>query len=569
MSFRRPFRRARLIGLLLLAGPPCAAQSTVSTAQSTVLTAQSTQSTAVAGQLLSTRDGHPLAHAKVTLSPSLSGTSSKQRQETTTDDAGRFHFDAVPPGKYGLTGTAPGYLPSAYLEHEGFSTAIVTGVVEVATDNLVLQLNPKALIAGRITDEAGDPVAHANVALYREDPSAATKVSRYRNARSDDIGGFEFASLAPGRYYLSASATPWYAVHPSPDPPNGAVPYRSAVDPALDVAFPLTFYPHALSSADATAITVRGGDEVAADLQLIPERAVSLQLPAPAPGQPPRRYFQLLQPVFSNEEPVPAPTDYGNGSARISGIPPGHYQLREIGRSSLLPSKMRPIDLSTDSALPTDDDAADNASLAKVTVKLHAESGAGLPSPLAVRLSRADDGSPNGFGQLWQNPENGIVSFENVPAGVYQLNAVADGRFLRVVQIAVAGKAASDRRLHLTGAEPVAVDLTISARSTRIEGFARHGGKPDAGALVLLVPANKDSGPELFRRDQSDLDGSFTLQNVMPGNYLLVVIDNGWGLRWTDTATLTPYLLHALPVRVEEAAPALLHLPETLNAQPR
>ena len=207
--------------------------------------------------------------------------------------------------------------------------------------------------------------------------------------------------------------------------------------------------------------------------------------------------------------------------------------------------------------------------MAKVTIKLHAESGAGLPSPLAVRLSRADDGSPNGFGQLWQNPENGTVSFENVPAGVYQLNAVADGRFLRVVQIAVAGKAASDRRLHLTGAEPVAVDLTISARSTRIEGFARHGGKPDAGALVLLVPANKDSGPELFRRDQSDLDGSFTLQNIMPGNYLLVAIDNGWGLRWTDTATLTPYLLHALPVRVEEAAPALLRLPETLNAQPR
>ncbi len=507
----------------------------------------------------------------MTLSPSLPGTSSNQCHETTTDDTGHFRFEAVPPGKYGLVGTAPGYLPSAYLEHEGFSTAIVTGVAGVATDNLLLQLNPKALIAGRITDEAGDPVAHANVALYREDPSTAAKVTRYHNAQSSDTGAFEFANLAPGRYYLSASATPWYAVHSSPDSPNGAVPYRSAVDPALDVAFPLTFYPHALSSADASPITVRGGDDIAADLQLLPERAVSLQLPAPAPGQPPRRFFQLFQPVFGDEESVPAPFDYNNGSPRMVGIAPGHYLLREIGRNSLLPAKSRPVDLSTDSGILAADqpaDNTDNASLAKVTVKLHAEGGAGLPSPVAVRLSLAGDRSQNQLGQLWQTPENGIAQFEDVPPGTYRLSAIADGTFLRVVQLAVAGKAAADRRLHLAGAGPVTVELAISARTTRIEGYARHGGNPDAGALVLLVPAGKDSAPELFRRDQSDLDGSFALQNVMPGDYLLVAIDDGWGLRWTDTATLTPYLLHALPVRVEETSPSLLRLPETLNAQP-
>jgi protocatechuate 3,4-dioxygenase beta subunit len=37
--------------------------------------------------------------------------------------------------------------------------------------------------------------------------------------------------------------------------------------------------------------------------------------------------------------------------------------------------------------------------------------------------------------------------------------------------------------------------------------------------VVVLVPTDPDANSELFRRDQSDSDGNFTLATVIPGEY--------------------------------------------------
>ena len=46
----------------------------------------------------------------------------------------------------------------------------------------------------------------------------------------------------------------------------------------------------------------------------------------------------------------------------------------------------------------------------------------------------------------------------------------------------------------------------------------------------------------LFRRDQSDSDGTFTLREILPGRYTVVAIERGWELDWQDPAVLKPYL---------------------------
>ncbi len=48
--------------------------------------------------------------------------------------------------------------------------------------------------------------------------------------------------------------------------------------------------------------------------------------------------------------------------------------------------------------------------------------------------------------------------------------------------------------------------------------------------MIALVPRDPDADRELFRRDQSDLDGTFSLGNVIPGEYTVVAIENGWDL---------------------------------------
>jgi hypothetical protein len=53
--------------------------------------------------------------------------------------------------------------------------------------------------------------------------------------------------------------------------------------------------------------------------------------------------------------------------------------------------------------------------------------------------------------------------------------------------------------------------------------------------MVLLIP-EQDSNIALFRRDQSDSDGTFTLQNVVPGKYRVVALEHGWELEWMNPA---------------------------------
>jgi hypothetical protein len=60
--------------------------------------------------------------------------------------------------------------------------------------------------------------------------------------------------------------------------------------------------------------------------------------------------------------------------------------------------------------------------------------------------------------------------------------------------------------------------------------------------MIVLVPDDPDVNASLFRRDQSDSDGTFTLRDVVPGKYTVIAIANGWDLEWDKTSVLKPYM---------------------------
>jgi len=64
-----------------------------------------------------------------------------------------------------------------------------------------------------------------------------------------------------------------------------------------------------------------------------------------------------------------------------------------------------------------------------------------------------------------------------------------------------------------------------------VEGVAQRSGKPAPAAMVVLVPDDPEANLELFRRDQSDLDGSFALAQVVPGTYTILAIGKWLGAR--------------------------------------
>ena len=180
----------------------------------------------VAGTVVSKTDGHPLARARVTLRDTKD---SRKFESLVTAEDGKFEFHGVPPGKYSLTGAKRGFITAAYDQHDQFSTAIVTGA-GIDTDALVLRLAPAAMISGKILDESGEPVRHASVMLYYQDHSSGVdQIHQSHGAQTDDQGEYEIPSLMPGTYFLSASAKPWYALHPQSEPPGSRL---AAEEPA-------------------------------------------------------------------------------------------------------------------------------------------------------------------------------------------------------------------------------------------------------------------------------------------------------------------------------------------------
>jgi hypothetical protein len=87
--------------------------------------------------------------------------------------------------------------------------------------------------------------------------------------------------------------------------------------------------------------------------------------------------------------------------------------------------------------------------------------------------------------------------------------------------------------------------------------------------MVVLAPKNKSAWPALIRRDQSDSDGSFSLRDVVPGQYIVVAIEDAWALDWAQPEVLSRYLPGGIAVTVTGASGKLLTLPRPVPVQAR
>src|SRR6266852_6096663 len=187
-------------------------------------------------------------------------------QSVVTGNDGHFEFH-VPAGKYSLHGAKRGFITASYNQHDQYSTAIVTGA-DLDSENLAFRLAPNAVLTGKVLDEFQEPVRNAQITVYRENHfQGVSRIFGFRSASTDDQGRYEVTPLDEGTYFVSAKASPWYAIHPTPNvegaagaanPPSPA----SHVDPSLDVAYPITYYGDATEAEDAAPISVRGGDRL-------------------------------------------------------------------------------------------------------------------------------------------------------------------------------------------------------------------------------------------------------------------------------------------------------------------
>jgi Carboxypeptidase regulatory-like domain len=511
----------------------------------------------IAGVIVSKTDGHPLVRARVAIADV---TDRSKSDFVITSDDGKFEFSGLPAGKYSLSGQKRGFISATYDQHDQYSTAIVIGA-ELDTENLVLKLAPDAVLTGKVLDESGDPVRRATVTVYYNDHSQGVdRIRTYNTVRTDDLGVYEITPLRPGTYFVSASAKPWYATPAGPASTNSRTDGDEAartVDPSLDVAYPLTYYPDVTDADGAMPIPIQGGERVQVDLHMTP--VPSLRLVIHVSGEDKNRFAVPSIEASALDGSVVIPPDSVRRSVdgwEITGIPAGRYNIRVQGQGTQ--GQLSGVDITKD-AEQIDTTASATLSDVKISVQVQGEA---LPKQLTIGLRSGS--RPIAMQQV---DAKGEAELENVPAGKYELVIWSNAKRYSIAHAAAEGAEISGHTLTVTPGESPSVSVTLVGGNAEIQGIVKKAGKGVAGAMVVLVPRNSDGDRDLFRRDQSDMDGTFALHAVIPGSYTVLAIENGWDLDWSQPEVIAAYTKRGRKIEISGQVMQPLKLPEAIEVQ--
>ena len=233
-----------------------------------------------------------------------------------TSGSGTFSFDRLRPGTYVLSASRPGSVAMEYgaTRPRGAGTPLVLKAGD-SLDHLTIPLRPGGVITGTVKRPDGSGSSGGSVVLYEEriGSSGHRTWAPAGSAQIDDRSVYRIFGLAPGTYAIRA--TP-----------------RERASTATGHAFTPTFYPTAMTLADAGHVTISASEEQSGvDIVMAFASTVRVEgrVIAPASSRP-------LQPGDVELDALdPLGTMSSGGIAQVlagrftlSGVFPGEYRLQ-------------------------------------------------------------------------------------------------------------------------------------------------------------------------------------------------------------------------------------------------
>jgi len=523
----------------------------------------------ITGRVVNSMTSAPVAGAYVVIA---AASSSNLNRTVRAGADGSFVLTQIPAGHYVLMARRKGYVEQMYLQHEQFTTAIVVGP-NLDSESLVFPLAPEGVISGEVTDEAGEPIQSARMLLFREDTENGGHAKHLQGQQNtDDEGRYRFGSLRGGNYYLAVSAEPWYARYArfngSSFRDTAAAQKPGLHNPSLDLVYPITYYPNAIDVSGAAFIRVEAGGSARADMRLVPVPALHMRLQVDELDPQTYRQVSVTQTILGNYQDQASvstqqiisgrTSENGDGGVgdqssgplvmEVDGLRPGASVVHvttgkqgEAWRSSGV-SKSVQVD-------PTDGQTLDVRGIAPAGVVsgiVRLEGNASPPLGVRVFLRNASKGA--GFREDVGSDGNFSFSSDEIEPGVYEVSSAAPGG-LELRSVSASGTKVTGRKIEIRNGSDLRLILTLARGvNARVKGIVERGGRPVPGMMVVLVPEDLRD-PTEFRRDQSDSDGSFSMNQVSPGKYTVVAVKD-WDLEWGKPEVIHEYLAGGTSVDV-------------------
>ena len=488
----------------------------------------------VRGRITAADTHRPLRRARVTLSgPELSGAP----RTISTDSNGRYEIGELPAGRFRITVNRSGYLTLQYGQRRPLEQGAVLQVAAGQTvDDVDFALPRMSVIAGRVTDEVGEPIAGVTVLAMR---------SRYLNGKrqlvpsgngivqTDDTGLFRILGLAPGTYYVSASTRETWTENP-----DGA---------ARVMGYAPTYYPGTTTIAEAARVTLGLGAEGAADFSLVTGRAATISGTALDSRGRPFPTVALREEIrgdgfarFGGAKTAPVAAD---GSFNIHEVTPGEYKLVASSKDpehpevAIVPITVDSVDL-TDVTLTGSEGGS-------ITGRVITDTGVVPEIPrLLVNLGDPVIGQPDpALLGVYRNP-----GFSPVDAdGAFSIKGIFGRSPVRVTlpddwmvkSIVHNGLNITDTPIDLNNGDVMSdVEVTITDQVTTVSGQTTdEKGRPVSDATIVIFADNAEKwafASRAVRAVRPDQQGRYQVKGLPAGDYLAIALDYIEDGLWND-----------------------------------
>jgi hypothetical protein len=483
-----------------------------------------TKGTAVMRGRVLSATGTPLRRAQVALSPeTLTAATAQLRRSVSTDADGAWELADLPAGRYLVSVSKGGYVNMAYGQRRPFEPGKPIPLTDgQKAEHLDITLQRGGVIAGRIHDEFGEPVASIAVQAMRYSYSddGQRRLTSVGNAATDDLGQFRVFGLMPGDYVVSAAA-------------GGLVLTAAGISPGAD-SFAPTYYPGTPVSDEAQMVTLGLGQEADVQFQLVPARTTRVTgVVVSSEGRPLAGMSLMLMTVTAgNSNGIGSGSTAADGTFTITNVAPGEHAIsvrpsRNIeGAEAAMYSFTaggEPLDVHITTSrgatltgrITWEGAASHGATPARVSVQRPAYMALMTGGALQdADGTVADDNTFRLAGFTGKFP----LTVNPVPAGWALKSITASGRDITDVPIDLTAAATIDD-----------IAIVLTDKQTDLSGQvsdARGMALKDYQVVVLPVGLREGVSPQRYvKMARPDQSGRFSVKGLPPGRYTATAVE--------------------------------------------
>jgi hypothetical protein len=449
----------------------------------------------IEGNVVNSVTGEPLRRAAV----ALQGANSTSNNATLNADAGgHFVLSGLPEGTYTISAEKQGF------EH----VPPISVEIGPSKSDLTIKLVPFGRIAGKVVDDAGDPILNANIQLFRAAiQNGRRQIQPAGTGMTDDLGDYHVSSLPAGRYYVSVTARPEL---------DGA-------------AYARTFFGGGSDLGAASPVKLAPGGSERADIRMQAVRSFAVRGTIVNLPENLHPYLNIARrgSVLAAAEAHATNIDSATGKFEFRGVTPGDWVVTAgcFERGTQL--------FGSAEVIVSDGDAGGlTVALRKaieLTGTIRSESSSAPPlniHTVYLALRPAGDGSQAAAGV--QIHDDGTFIVPGIQPGEYVLAArVGDPWYVKSAHMG--GRDILNNVFTLTPAGvDESIEVVISSGGGEISGTVVDGTTPARSSFVLLL------GPGQERTQRIDATGGFRFGALPPGDYRAYAFPDLRDLEYTN-----------------------------------